>query len=121
MDAAAVAPDNSVARVELYRSIEVGNSAGKIAAFAPRLATIIPGLCVAWVEHNRMAEVADRHIDFAQRVANESANEVGLGVTRVQFDGPVKIAERRRQIAFAPPRETTVVVSDRRPRIKRNG
>src|SRR5262245_46821625 len=120
MDAAAVAPDNSVARVELNGLIKVGDGASKIAAFASRLAAVIPGLGVAWVELNRTAEVANRRIYFTQCVSNESANEVGLGVTRVQLDGPVKIAERPRQIAFTAPREPAVVVSDRRPRIKRN-
>src|SRR5262245_61052846 len=120
MDAAAVAPDNSVARVELNGLIKVGDGAGKIAMFASRLAAVVPGLGVAWVELNRTAEVADRQIYVSQCVANESANQVGLGVTRAQLDGPVKIAERPCQIAFAAPRETTVVVSDYRSRIKHN-
>src|SRR5262245_12503593 len=120
MDAAAVAPDNRVARVEFNGLIKIGDSACKIAMIASRLAAVIPGRDVPRVELTHDSEVADRRIDSPQLVANESANEVGVGLMWVQLDGPVKIAERPRQIAFTPPRQTAVVVSGRRPRIKRN-
>src|SRR5262249_26850994 len=104
MAGAAVAPDNSVARVEFNGLIKVGDGACKIAMIASRLAAVIPGRCVPRVELTHGSEIADRRIDFAQRVADESATEAGVGVMWFQIDGSVGIAPRPPPIPFSPSR-----------------
>ena len=60
--------------------IDVGTGSVKIALFASRESTIVPGSGVARIDLNRLAEVIDRRIKFAQIVADDSAIDVSLGV-----------------------------------------
>src|SRR5262245_8283790 len=121
MNAAAVAPYNCIARVELDCLIEISEGSGKIALIASRPAAVVPGSGVARAELNYATEVLYPRRALAPPIADAPTIQVGVDATRVQLDGAVVIADCPVQITIAAPSDGAVVVCDSGARIKDDG